>query len=986
MRRRIPLAFVAALACAAGDAEAACPTSEPILGPLTCSSVASGRLLYTDTSSSLGGAYTSGNSYQCSTGDIATGTSQEDVYEFSCAFDGTVTLEVSGLDCDLDFFVLESSCDPDPDCIGDSIAVGASDTTVNFSCVAGDVYYIVVEGYGFTQPASYPFQCSGASEGDYTLSFDTTPGGACGEDCGNGLDDDSDGYIDCGDPDCTPEPECVTDADGDGYDGVVYGGTDCDDTRASVNPGATEICDSLDNDCDGTTDEASASGAPTWYRDADGDSYGNASSTTRACTQPSGYVSNSTDCDDTRSTIYPGASETCDGYDNDCDGATDESGGSTWYRDADGDGYGTSTSTTVSCSAPSGYVSNSSDCNDSDAAISPADPEICNSVDDDCDGSTDESGGSTWYADADSDGYGEAASTRVSCSMPTGYVSNSTDCNDRSSTVHPGATEYCNGTDDDCDGSTDEAGAADESTWYRDADGDGYGLTSSSTRACDLPTGYSATSGDCNDAEADSYPGNTEVCDGIDNDCDARTDESGGTSWYADTDGDGYGNASVATVSCTAPSGYVSVSTDCDDSDSAVYPGAPEYCNGADDNCDGTTDESTAVDATTWYADDDGDTYGDPLSTRVGCSAPSGYVDNADDCYDGDASVRPGGTETADGVDEDCDGGVDEGTSAYDDDGDGWSEDGGDCDDTRASARPGAAETCDGADEDCDGLVDEGTSCSDDDGDGVTEDGGDCNDGDASVSPEIAEVAENGVDDDCDGAVDSGIYDPDFDGYTVAGGDCGESDATTFPGATELPDGVDNDCDGLVDEGTVASDDDGDGFSENDGDCNDADPEVNPSATELTNGVDDDCDGMIDQGGPTTDDDGDGFSENAGDCDDSDAAIGPASAEVPNGLDDDCDEQIDEGTEDVDGDGYAVADGDCDDSDGWANPGLAEHCGDEIDNNCNGEIDEGCGLDTGVKQDTGGGVCGGCNSRPAGHSAVALLLGLVALTLRRRST
>ncbi|MFP2935009.1 putative metal-binding motif-containing protein, partial [Pyxidicoccus sp. 3LG] len=108
----------------------------------------------------------------------------------------------------------------------------------------------------------------------------------------------------------------------------------------------------------------------TFYRDADSDGYGNAGLPTQACSQPGGYVSNASDCNDSNGNIRPGGSEVCDGLDNNCNGSTDEGVTSTYYRDADGDGYGASP-TTQACSAPAGYVSNASDCNDSSSGIRP---------------------------------------------------------------------------------------------------------------------------------------------------------------------------------------------------------------------------------------------------------------------------------------------------------------------------------------------------------------------------------------------------------------------------------------------------------------------------------------------------------------------------------------------------------------------------------------------------------------------------------------
>lgn len=133
--------------------------------------------------------------------------------------------------------------------------------------------------------------------------------------------------------------------------------------------------------------------ASNWYLDADGDGYGNPASSTQACNQPSGYVGNNSDCDDNAPGTYPGATEICgNGIDDDCDGQTDEGCVVyTWYQDTDGDGYGNaavSTSTFVN-SAPAGYVAGSGDCNDGSAAVNPAAAEICNGIDDNCDGSID---------------------------------------------------------------------------------------------------------------------------------------------------------------------------------------------------------------------------------------------------------------------------------------------------------------------------------------------------------------------------------------------------------------------------------------------------------------------------------------------------------------------------------------------------------------------------------------------------------------------
>lgn len=222
--------------------------------------------------------------------------------------------------------------------------------------------------------------------------------------------------------------------------------------------------------------------------------------------------------------------------------------------------------------------------------------------------------------------------------------------------------------------------------------------------------------------------------------------------------------------------GYSACAGDCDDTNTAVLPGAPEVEDGLDNDCDGTLDEGTEA------YDDDGD----------------GYSEQEGDCNDGDAAVSPSALESENGVDDDCNGAVDDGTDGYDDDGDGFTEHGGDCDDTEISTSPGSPEVPDGLDNDCDGSTDEDTRSGDDDGDGYDEAAGDCDDGDATVSPAGVESA-NGMDDDCDGTVDEGTnaWDDDGDGYTEDGGDCDDTTTNIGPHRLEVVgDGLDNDCDG----------------------------------------------------------------------------------------------------------------------------------------------------------------------------------------------
>lgn len=200
--------------------------------------------------------------------------------------------------------------------------------------------------------------------------------------------------------------------------------------------------------------------------------------------------------------------------------------------------------------------------------------------------------------------------------------------------------------------------------------------------------------------------------------------------------------------------GWTEDQGDCDDGDGSVNPGASEFYNERDDDCDGLVDDSTPG------YDDDAD----------------GQSELDGDCNDASPVTYEGAPESCDGVDNDCDSIVDETTECYDDDGDGLAEIAGDCNDASSVSYPGAPELADTYDNDCDGIVDEGTSAYDDDGDGYSESAGDCNDAAATIHPGGTESC-NGYDDDCDGTADerdsSGCftyyYDYDGDGYGSSG-------------------------------------------------------------------------------------------------------------------------------------------------------------------------------------------------------------------------
>ncbi len=669
--------------------------------------------------------------------------------------------------------------------------------------------------------------CSG---GAYT---DTCIGAvAPDEEICDGLDNDCDGLIDeavrrtyypdldedgFGSSSGTPVMACSAPA------GYASNATDCDDTVASVNPAATEVCNLIDDNCTGGIDEGFIG---TFYRDADLDGFGDATMATMTCAPPAGYVRNADDCDDTSGSRNPATIEGCNGIDDNCNGMTDEGLLRTFYRDADGDAWGVTSMTTSACLPPVGYTDRSGDCDDTRPAANPAGGEVCNGLDDDCDGIVDEGALRTFYADGDGDSFGRADSTVTACSAPSGHTDRAGDCNDSNAGVNPSSAELCNGRDDNCDGTTDPGCSCTDGTtrdcgpatdvgectfgsqtciggsWggcvgavntsveicngrdddcdgtiddgvvatgcYRDGDGDGHGTGGATVQCRDAsraafgfcPVGWTNNNADCNDGVSAIRPGATEVCDGIDQDCDGMADEGATIACYGDADADGFGaGASVQRCPDAArpafgmcPSGFTNVATDCNDSNGSVRPMAPEICNGTDDDCDGTIDDG--VTASPCYADSDGDGYGAGSATTRCRDAtrpaqgycPFGSSNGATDCNDANPTVRPGGSETCNGLDDDCDGTIDDGVllSCYADaDDDGYPTAGAvaeplcptpgraavggcainytnrapttgniDCQDARANINPGRPDFCDGEDNDCSGTVDDAEALS----------------------------------------------------------------------------------------------------------------------------------------------------------------------------------------------------------------------------------------------------------------------------------
>ena len=457
----------------------------------------------------------------------------------------------------------------------------------------------------------------------------------------DGVDNDCDGDID----------EGVTsifylDNDGDGFgddaetidscdvrEGYVAIGNDCDDSNADVFPSAPELCDEVDNDCNDLIDDNVGS---IYYLDQDMDGFGQDAETFLFCSDTEGFSSVAGDCNDFNELVFPGAPELCDEIDNDCNEVVDDGGLYIFYADVDEDGYGDAGDFVESCSIPEGYVFNSDDCDDAASNISPSAEEVCNGIDDNCDTVIDDGVQILYYADTDADGFGDANNTTYNCSEPTGYTTNDLDCDDGNVAVNPDAAEVCNGLDENCNGVVDEDV---ETAYYFDGDSDGWGDSSTMTLSCSAPSQHVLQNGDCNDADPEIYPSNQEICDSIDNNCNALVDEGVESTFYFDDDGDGYGDSNTTVMGCTAPTDFTSVMGDCDDSSVDIYPGASLGSDGVDYDCDGVIDN-----------DADGDGYSDVSCGGLDCddSDSTAY----DVCIDGTSciDILTQGGSTGDGM------------------------------------------------------------------------------------------------------------------------------------------------------------------------------------------------------------------------------------------------------------------------------------------------------------------------------------------------
>ncbi len=661
----------------------------------------------------------------------------------------------------------------------------------------------------------------------------------------NFIDDDCDATADNG----ITYLAVYDDADGDTYGaglaanycvfpgaGYSLNNSDCDDLNGAINPGATEVCNAIDDDCDGTPDNGLT--FTTYYNDADADGYGSdVTGTASTCDgAPAGYVASNDDCNNFAFGINPGATEFCNGIDDNCIGGIDDGlTFTTYYNDADADGYGSDvTGTASTCDgAPAGYVASNDDCNNFAFGINPGATEFCNGIDDNCIGGIDDGlTFTTYYNDADADGYGsDVTGTTSTCDgAPAGFVASNDDCNNFAFGINPGATEFCNGIDDNCIGGVDDGLTFTD--YYNDFDGDGYGAEGDILLDANsvVTTEGSVFVYDDGFTKSEAAQTFTPIVTGEFTEFQFNVNTLAAPGMLinfqlATGDIPGGGTLLFSTGVTVATTGWFTIS---------LPPGITATA-GNKYNFLIKPSEVNTNSITLWRSsggpnpgmhaggewliyDEITDTFSPSgiddldfkqfVSTEAGpaissCNDPgAGYVLLSTDCNDANNAINPAATEVCNAMDEDCDGIADNGltfTTYYkDNDADTYGDD-----------TYGTATTCDGAPAT------------------YVADNTDCEDFNAAINPAAIEVC-NFVDDNCSGIADEGLplsifyQDADGDSYGNPAAtleacgpygvmwvsnneDCDDDNNAVNPDATEICDGLDNNCDGNIDDGLVVA-------------------------------------------------------------------------------------------------------------------------------------------------------------------------------------
>lgn len=325
-----------------------------------------------------------------------------------------------------------------------------------------------------------------------------------------------------------------------------------------------------------------------------------------------------------------------------------------------------------------------------------------NQIDEDLDGAgtlcdcddTPETGAScilgcqSFYLDQDGDGFGTAMDSLIACTAPNGYVSNKLDCDDENAAIRPDAIEIANNQiDDNCDGMIDETIIVMDSMNMDSMMIDSINMDSMDIDSMMIDS-MSMDSMDVGsmDMDEDGIIDSLDNClalansdqtdmdgDGVGAACDCDDSEligfncsDGCLTFYADNDGDGFGNPTIIRIACTSPAGFVLSGTDCDDTNPAIHPMAIEIPNnGIDENCNDLVDESNAP--ISWFLDADGDGFGNPANDSLSIAQPRNYVTNSNDCDDTNELVYENALEIVDNLDNNCDGFVDNFAGACDD-------------------------------------------------------------------------------------------------------------------------------------------------------------------------------------------------------------------------------------------------------------------------------------------------------------------------------